>query len=272
MYLLFFLASAFAIKQADVDYISTNLNVKYDVINNLLNGKSTFVSKITLENTGGSDIKPGSWELFFYSLHLIQPNSYPYKDGFLFSDCKMKVFHINGNLFKLKPENKFRLNTGGSVECIVEASDWQSIRFESMPNWYVAAEGLIPRDIISTQGEALNFVGPFDTPEKYLRFPGDKFAPFTPEVRYSLNEAMTIPGMEEKRIIPTPVEMSLQRGTANIDSTWVVVGSTKFSNEISLLSSKFKIIILMLSIKIVTRLILIRNSSDFNFIIYIELL
>lgn len=184
----------------------------------------------------------------------------------------MKVFHINGNLFKLKPENKFRLNTGGSVECIIEASDWQSIRFESMPNWYVAAEGLIPRDIVSTQGEALNFVGPFDTPEKYLRFPGDKFAPFTPEVRYSLNEAMTIPGMEEKRIIPTPVEMSLQTGTANVDSTWVVVGSTKFSTEISLLSSKFKIIICMLSIKIVTRLILIRNSSDFNFIINIELL
>lgn len=236
-YLLFFIASAFATKQADIDYISSNLNVKYDVINNLLNGKSSFVSKFTLENTGGSDIKSGTWELYFYSLHLIQPKSYPYKDGFLFSDCKMKVFHINGNLFKLKPKNTFRLGTGGKVECIVEASYWQNIRFESMPNWYVAADGLIPKDILSTQGEALNFVGPFDTPEKYFRFPGDKFAPFTPEVRYSLIEAATIPGMVEKQIIPTPVEMSLQRGTAYVDSTWVVIRSTKFSNGISLLSS-----------------------------------
>lgn len=47
-----------------------------------------------------------------------------YKDGFLFFDCKMKVFYINGNLFKLKLENKFRFNIGGSVECIIEVSDW----------------------------------------------------------------------------------------------------------------------------------------------------
>lgn len=89
-----------------------------------MNGKSIFVFKIMFENMGGSDIKLGSWELFFYFLYLIKFNSYLYKDGFLFFDCKMKVFYINGNLFKLKLENIFRFNIGGSVECIVEVSDW----------------------------------------------------------------------------------------------------------------------------------------------------
>lgn len=58
----------------------------------------------------------------------------------------------------------------------------------------------------------------------------------------------------------------------NVDFIWVVVGLMKFFNEISLLLSKFKIIILMLFIKIVMRLILIWYLFDFNFIIYIELL
>lgn len=43
----------------------------------------------------------------------------------------------------------------------------------------------------------------------------------------------------------------------NVDFIWVVVGLMKFFNEISLLLSKFKIIICMFFIKIVMRLILI---------------
>lgn len=58
----------------------------------------------------------------------------------------------------------------------------------------------------------------------------------------------------------------------NVDFIWVVVGLMKFFNEISLLLSKFKIIICMFFIIIVMRLILIWNLFDFNFIINIELL
>lgn len=56
----------------------------------------------------------------------------------------------------------------------------------------------------------------------------------------------------------------------NVDFIWVVVGLMKFFNEISLLLSKFKIIIWMFFI--VMRLILIWCLFDFNFIINIELL
>lgn len=52
-----------------------------------------------------------------------------------------------------------------------------------MPNWYVWAEGLTSRDIESTQGDTLTFVGPFERPEQYQRYADDGWSPFTPESR-----------------------------------------------------------------------------------------
>lgn len=60
---------------------------------------------------------------------------------------------------------------------------WQSAKTDTMPNWYVWAEGLTSRDIESTQGDTLTFVGPFERPEQYQRYADDGWSPFTPESR-----------------------------------------------------------------------------------------
>ena len=50
------------------------------------------------------------------------------------------------------------------------------------------ARGLEARTINSTAGEALEFVGPFDTKEKWKRNKKDLYDPYTTRKRYELND------------------------------------------------------------------------------------
>lgn len=79
-----------------VDYIAESLDVRYEIISNLVNDWHNFTAKITLRNTGTRNLFSGNWELYFYSIQLIQPKDFPYANGFLINDCNMKVYHVGG--------------------------------------------------------------------------------------------------------------------------------------------------------------------------------
>ena len=82
-----------------------------------------------------------------------------------------------------------------------------------MPNMYVAADGLQARTIVSTTGEGLKFVGPFDSPKKWKRMIGDKFDPYTPLNRYNMNNIIADLRTAPKIVLPTPMEIT------NVDKT-----------------------------------------------------
>lgn len=121
-------------------------------------------NNITFANLGHQDLLYGNWEVYFFSTHLIQPDNFPYAKGY----CDMKVFHVAGSLFKLKPERQFQLTKNASVTCTYVAQGYQIARSDSMPNWYVAADGMQARNIISTNNESLRFVRPFNRPEQFF--------------------------------------------------------------------------------------------------------
>ncbi|XP_062581614.1 beta-hexosaminidase-like, partial [Saccostrea cucullata] len=223
-----------------IDYIAENLDIRYDVISNLVNDWQNFTAKITMRNVGTRDLSYGNWELYFYSIRLIQPNDFPYRHGHLLQDCNMRVYHVGGFLLKLTPASRhFSLKSHANSICTLVAKYWQSARTDCMPNWYVTAEGMQAKDIKSTQNEALTYVGPFITPAQYRRYPEDTYHPYTPEERYNLNEALTVPGINSKRIIPTPVNISLKASSVTIDPSWVVLNSTKCNRGIRLISELF---------------------------------
>lgn len=139
--------------------------------------------EITIKNTGNLTIAYNNWEIYFYAIRLVQPNEYPYKEGFKLHNCKMRLYHVAGSLCKLCPERNFRMESHDFVECKLVMKYWQSAKTDTMPNWYVWAEGLTSRDIESTQGDTLTFVGPFERPEQYQRYADDGWSPFTPESR-----------------------------------------------------------------------------------------
>lgn len=201
-----------------------------------MNDWHNFTIRITLTNAGSRDLSYENWEMYFNSIRLLQPNDFPYPKGYVLNDCNLILHHVSGSLFKLKPSPSFQLNKTKSVSCIVVAKYWQSAITDSMPNWYVTAEAMKAKNMQATQDESLEFISSFDRREQYLRYPGDKWQPYSAQVRFDINEAMTISGSSQKRIIPTPVEESFRQETVSIDATWVVVNSTEYFKEIQLIS------------------------------------
>lgn len=221
--------------QHSIDYITENILVRYNVVSNI-ESTQTFTANITLANLGYQDLLYGIWEIYFFSTHLIQPDNHPYAEGYLLSDCDMRVFHVTGSLFKLKPERQFQLSNNNSVTCTVKARGYQVAKSDSLPNGYVAADGMQAKNIQSTNNETLLFVGPFNRPEQYLRFPGDVFSPFTPEKRFQINGVTKVKDTEPKHVIPTPVNFHLNNRSIMIDDTWVMHVSTDFPKESMLIA------------------------------------
>ena len=110
-----------------------------------------------------------------------------------------------------------------------------------MPNWYVTAEAMRAKNIQTTEDNFLKFVGNFDRREQYLRYSEDQYKPYSAEVRFDINEAMTKPGGSEKRIIPTPVEESFHQTSVTVDSSWEILNSTEYFQEIQLISGMFQL-------------------------------
>lgn len=218
-----------------VDYISENIIVKYNVVSNI-DTTETFTANITFANLGHQDLLYGNWEIYFFSTHLIQPDNFPYAEGYILSDCDLRVFHVAGSLFKLKPERPFQLSKNASVTCTYVAQGYQVARSDSMPNWYVVADGMQAKNINSTSDESLSFVRPFSRPEQFLRYGGDVFYPFTPEERFQINGARHVKDTENKPVIPTPVHIHLNNRSVTIDDTWVMHVSTDFSKESMLIA------------------------------------
>ena len=224
-----------------MNYIAKHVNSTYEVVSNLINDSHNFSTRITLTNSGSRDLAYGNWEIYFNFIRLLQPNDYPYPEGFFLSDCTMALHHVCGSLFKLKPSTFFRLNKTKSVSCTVVAKYWQSAITDSMPNWYVTAEAMRAKNIQTTEDNFLKFVGNFDRREQYLRYSEDQYKPYSAEVRFDINEAMTKPGGSEKRIIPTPVEESFHQASVTVDSSWEILNSTEYFQEIQLISGMFQL-------------------------------
>jgi hexosaminidase len=64
-------------------------------------------------------------------------------------------------------------------------------RTDVFPNWYLVAPGLEPRTVVNTAGESLDWVGDFDSENKWKRYDykitgaeaHDRYDPFSPAVR-----------------------------------------------------------------------------------------
>ncbi|XP_061190125.1 uncharacterized protein LOC133197994 [Saccostrea echinata] len=251
-----------------VDYIANELTIRYKVISNT-NLSKKYTTAIFIKNNGSRHVYAGNWEIHFFSSHLIQPDEYPYPEGYILRDCKMSLFHVGGSLFKLKPDREFSLPESNTLTCNLVVQGYQVARTDSMPNWFVAAEGMQPKDVVSTENEALGFVDSFVRPEQYHRFEGDIYSPYTPQDRYNINDNMTISGTEAKQVIPTPVHIiTKQNNSITIDNTWVFYHTNIFEKEAILIANLFNLSMQhsrphhkFISLKMATNMNIMHNSN-----------
>lgn len=235
------------VDQSDINSMVSNLKVRYDVIDNLQTSlkdmRKTYRAQITLTNEGALDITTGDWALYLCSIRMIeQENTVHNSQGFdLPGGQGISVIHINGCLFKFAPNKDFQtMKHNDSLVLAFNASFWCVSKTDVMPNWYIAADGLQARTIISTAGEKLSFVGPFETSRKWKRFPSDLYDPYTPEKRLELGLVKDLK-RAPNIVIPTPVEVeqyNTKRKAFFGTGDWIVVAPKELDTEANYLASK----------------------------------
>ena len=208
-----------------VDNMARYIALNYSIVDNFVNTWLTFDAELTLTNTG-PDIPAGNntaWSLYFSHSSLIEPDRI-YPDGAELTGTGLKVYNVNGYLYRIVPIASFRgIPRNKGLKIPFQANGANVARTDVMPNWYMVAPNAQPRTIDSTSGNDLNFVGAYDTKRKYKRTVGDLYNPYTAIDRFTLFAYHGKSGA--KRIIPTPVSENLDSiKTMKITGAdWVVV-------------------------------------------------
>lgn len=240
------LFSAFSqnLDQSTLDYVANHLDIRYDVIDNFQDTWKSYRVRMALENTGSKPIPNGPWAIYLCHIRVIEPAHTKHNpDGYVIPGSHgIKVTHIDGCQHKFEPTATFSGLAGfQSLVADFDAENWDVARTDVMPNWYIAAEGLQARTITSTAGEGLSFVGPFDAPNKWKRITSDRYDPYTPQKRYSINNITDLkkPG---QLIVPSPSEVigldemkKINLGTGD----WSIIAGADLGNEASFLAGNF---------------------------------
>ncbi len=222
-----------------VDYLAEKLQLEYAVTTNLEDkaGYARTFGTITFTNTGMYDITDNSWEIYFCSIRLFEPETlwdFPLQ-GKELGTSKLAVYHINGCLHKISPMAGFTgFPSGVAVVADYVTSDWQSSRTDVSPNWYVeAGSQTVARTILSTAGQSLDFVTDFDTPEQWKRRDFDEYNPYTAQDRYDRNADVSDMGSAQHLIMPTPNDV-LYISSELVDLSaggWLVVSNAASTNN-----------------------------------------
>jgi hexosaminidase len=175
-----------------------------------------------------------SVRLFYYSLYGARTEKL---------DCGLKVEHENGALYYFTPSNRtfMGINPGNTIVCNYLNTHWMVSRTDNMPNWYVTSLGMQPKTIQHTQGESLDYVGKFNTPEKWKREKTDQYDPFTPAVQYDMYKTSLDTVRQPYKIVPTPSNMKLDDSASFMftSNDWVVLSSSEFGFEANYLAGLY---------------------------------
>ena len=73
-----------------VDYLANHLDVKFDVISNLIE-TDLYSAKVTLTNKGTQEIPNADWSIYWCNIRMVEPGRFPYRDGLELGQSGIKV-------------------------------------------------------------------------------------------------------------------------------------------------------------------------------------
>ncbi|KAL4224869.1 hypothetical protein ACF0H5_015565 [Mactra antiquata] len=224
-----------------INQFAENVHLNISVLDNFASGQTMYhggyyLTSISLFNSGTELIPAVRWQLYGYLLRLAEPLSYPYPDGFNIYDCGLKLFLVEGCLYKFEPAGNafFGLKPGERITCTIKLAAFQIARTDSMPRWYVTGDAVAPKVVANTDDESLSFVSDFTEPKQYKRRIDDIAHPYSPAERYSRYKAKRSETITTFKIIPTPLELKVNdRSELHFNTNnWVIVKSEIFLREV----------------------------------------
>ncbi|WKE66156.1 family 20 glycosylhydrolase [Gallaecimonas kandeliae] len=194
--------------QQELDSLARQLQVQYRVEDNLQargcdpkegNGHC-FDASLSLELP--VDLPASGWRLYFSSTVPIE------SDGSALFDIQ----HLNGDLHRLVPTAAFKgFKAHQRYRIPFKAAFWSVSESDVMPNYFLAAPGLAPRTVTSTEERIdpdsglhyLPHAAPFTMPAQQRRNPEDQIPQATAAWLYHQNQTLAAaPAKAGERIIP----------------------------------------------------------------------
>ncbi|CAE1315408.1 HEXA_B [Acanthosepion pharaonis] len=242
--------------QKSLDLLADNLDIKYEVLDNICQGRKIFQAAMTLTNKCSVPLSYGEWAIYFCHLRMIEPTHLSEKKFAILKDYGVKFSQIAGCLFKLEPVDNFKtLNQNDSLRIVFLAQYYSVAKTDVLPNWYMTFPNLRPHIIKCTANEELSFVAQFENASQWKRYDYemsdgkrryDVYDPFTPEVRFERNKSSYDTEEEKstpKQVIPTPLYLEVkEERTVNLkNGNWVIHSHEALSKEAEFLAESLNL-------------------------------
>ncbi len=229
LFTLFFACS----QQNETDYTSAkNIAVQWELLTNFVDANNTFEARFTLENKSDFTLNASNWTLFFnMAPRPIQENKSPQPAS---------LQHINGDWYKLTPNDGFSLSPGESVdisywgtEGVVKETD----RPLGLYFVFYDAEGNEEKIV---EVDDYSFV-PFTREEQINRNASDEEPIPTPAWRYSENQSLQqISEGKLQLIVPAPAHVQVGNGAFTVDNELSIIYGEGLENEANYLAGSLQ--------------------------------
>ncbi len=211
-------------KQADINTIAEQLEVKYQLITNIPTDKCDkniadgACFEVALTFTAPQAITANNWFIYFSQIAPIQS----------FESDEFTVEHLNGDLHKIALSENFKgFRAGESKTLTFRAMFWSLSEYDALPNYILTADDLTPSVIASTRTkidadtglEVLPFVVPFSDQNKHFkRTKNDNTEWLSAKSLYQRNSQTYASAVDiSKAIIPTPLSATFSQEDKTLD-------------------------------------------------------
>ena len=184
---------------------NSDIHLNWGVTENNYQNQFRFLSSFTLLNNGSVPLAK-NWEIYFNYVRNVVHGSYP---------PNVKIEHVNGDLFRLKPTNGFEpLKTGDSLVIPFVSSDWATNYCDAPAGPYIVFDNKTVQLIKNYQ------VKPFISNAQIKRFSGDNSIIPTAESNYKQYSSLaSLPSNQIPKILPTPKLYKEGQGTFLLSSS-----------------------------------------------------
>ena len=208
------------------------ISVHWGLITNFAADDNTFEAVFTLKNHSKFSLSPSSWALFFnMAPRPILENKTPQP---------ATVQHINGDWYKLTPNENFSLAPGDSVAIHYWGTEGVIKETDRPLGLYFVFYDKNGKEEKIAEVESYTF-SPFTNPDQINRNASDEVPIPTPQLRYTENQHLQpLPVDQLQKIVPAPAKIQAGTGTFTIDSKLPVHYPRELENEAKYLATSLK--------------------------------
>ena len=210
---------------------STPIQVTWKLISNFAGPDNTFEARFRIRNESDKELTDRNWALFFN----MQPRQIlPVKES---QPAVLK--HINGDWYKMVPENGFKLAPGDSVEIYYWGTEGviKEVDAPLGPYFVFYDDNGKEKEIAQVTGYTIE---EFTAREQLLRGEADKLEPYSAAAAYLRNEAMhEVPAGQISKMIPTPVSFKAGKEGYALKNGFSVSYAAGLGSEARYLADKF---------------------------------